>query len=38
MYAGGAQAESLRAVIVLASLFGWLLGVLDISSAYVARS
>ena len=35
VYAGGAQAESLRTVIALASFFGWLLGVLDITSAFL---
>ena len=34
MYAGGAQAESLRTVIAPASFFGWLLGCLDITSAF----
>ena len=35
VYAGGAQAESLRLVIALASFFGWMLGCLDITSAFL---
>ena len=35
VYAGGAQAERLRTVIALASFFGWLLGCLDITSAFL---
>ena len=35
VYAGGAQAESLRLVIALGSLFGWMLGCLDITSAFL---
>ena len=35
VYAGGAQAESLRLVIALGSFFGWMLGCLDITSAFL---
>ena len=35
VYAGGAQAESLRLVSALGSFFGWMLGCLDITSAFL---
>ena len=38
LYAGGAQVESLRLVVVLGSFFGWMLGWLDITSAFLKTS